>query len=952
MTGGGAYEELKFGPFELSSSERVLRRDGLVLPLGSRALDILIYLAERPGEVIAKRELIDHVWSDVNVDEGSLRVHVAAIRKALGDGKFGNRYIANIQGRGYSFVGAVVGIGAVRDRDQERGTLPARPRRMVGRDAVLSEVRDSLRAKRFVTLLGPGGIGKTTIAVAAGHAVCDAFGGEVYFVDLGSLADPRHVVRAIGTSLGVVLRSNDASMELVNFVRSRKLLIILDSCEHVIEAVALVAELLFQGAEQVHLLVTSRELLRVEGEYCYRVSPLDFPPCDSEQTADAVIRYPAAQLLVERVTARGSNFVLTDREAPFVADMCRRLDGLPLAIELAAGPTAALGVRSTVARLVSRLELLKLGHRTAVLRHQSLKATLDWSYDLLSNAERIVFRRVARLVGHFSLEGARYVAWEQSFVDTEIFDAIAGLVEKSLLATWLDEVEPQYRLLDTTRAYALEKLDEHAEFDAISLRHAEYVAGYLESQRELLSCLPDGERVAAYSRQLGNVRSALEWSFGAHGDVRIAVRLAAAAAQMFVGMLLLTECRHWMEKAIDWMTADTDPRHQMDVHGALALSLMFTEGNSERVRNTFQTALIFAERCEDADQQMRLLSGLSMYSHRIVDPVETLQLALRGTSIAKRTGNPHDAAIADSMLGAAYCLHCDQVRAQQHLRQSLSSFPGTRTFNASQYLFDMRTFSLSVLVHSLFFSGNLDEANRYASMNIEEAETAGHPIGICRALMHPMRLWFWIDDMAQAEKSLLKLEHLAERHSLAPFRAVALALRGRYLIRFDRINQGMHHLQDGLEHLTAQRYEVLLVDFVFELVVCLAKRGKHAEALALADQWIAAQVRIGRPLHLPLLFLAKGLALSYGDRDVRSAEEYFEKAITQSRQELALPFELRAALVLARLWIGRGELQRARDLVAPIYTRFSEGFTTPDLIVANRILKDGAGLTNILNVRR
>src|SRR6266436_437609 len=275
MSGAAAYGKLKFGPFELSSRERVLRRDGVVLRLGDRALDILIYLAERPGEVVAKRELMDHVWSDVTVEEGSLRVHVAAIRKALGDGQSGNRYIANIKGRGYSFVGTVVSLaGSTKsgnDRSGQPGRLPAQPRRMIGRDPVISEVSDKLRDERFVTLLGPGGIGKTTIALAVGRAAAEEFGGEVYLVDLESLTDPRHVAGAVATSLGLALKSKDPGLELVDLVGSRKLLIILDSCEHVIKTVALLAEQLYQETEQVYLLTTSRELLKVEGEHCCRV---------------------------------------------------------------------------------------------------------------------------------------------------------------------------------------------------------------------------------------------------------------------------------------------------------------------------------------------------------------------------------------------------------------------------------------------------------------------------------------------------------------------------------------------------------------------------------------------------------------------------------------------------------------------------------------------------------
>src|SRR5882672_3926150 len=738
MDGDSVHKDLKFGPFELSVSERVLRRDGAVLPLGSRALDILIYLSGHPGEVISKQKLLDHVWSDVTVEEGSLRVHVAAIRKVLGDGKFGNRYIANIQGRGYSFVGTVAGVGnGAADTAPRRyqGQLPARPRRLVGREPVLGEVLDNLRAERFVTLLGPGGIGKTTIAVAAGHAMAEEFGGDVYYVDLGSLTDSDHVVRAIGTSLGLVLKSNAASVELIDLIRSRKLLIILDSCEHVIEAVASVAEQLFQGAGQVHLLATSRELLRVEGEHCYRVLPLDFPPADAEQTADAVLRYPAAQLFVERVTARGGHFVLADREAPLVAEMCRRLDGLPLAIELAAGPVAALGVRGTVARLVSRLELLKLGHRTAVPRHQTFRATLDWSYDLLSDMERIVFRRIARFVEQFSLEGARHVAGEQGSNDCEIYDAIAGLVEKSLICTQLDHGEPQYRLLDTTRAYALEKLEEHDEFDAIALRHAEYLTQQLESQKEMLSTLPRAERVAAYLRQLSNVRSALEWSFGPHGNDEIATRLAAASTQLFMELSLLIEYQGWAKQAIARLGDQLkNSRRAMEICASLSLAVMHTEGSGERVHEAFSRALDVAAMQGDSAYELRHLSGLFMYYRWNIDIDAALDIASRSNEVALKTKDPDDIALAESMLGAAHHLAGNHLVALKHFESGLSHSASGWRFRAGQHLFHNSSLLLVGMARCLLYRGLLDQSLDYAKRAIEEGEKSNHPATLCRSL--------------------------------------------------------------------------------------------------------------------------------------------------------------------------------------------------------------------------
>jgi predicted ATPase/DNA-binding winged helix-turn-helix (wHTH) protein len=634
MSGAAVNRKLKFGPFELSIGERVLRRDGQVLPLGGRALDILNYLADRPGEVIAKQELIDHVWSDVTVEEGSLRVHVAAIRKALGDGQFGNRYIANIKARGYSFVGTVVPLAGSTESGNDKfchqGRLPVRPLMMIGRETVVGEVSDKLRDERFVTLLGPGGIGKTTIALAVGRAAAEEFGGKVYFVDLESLTDSRHVAGAVATSLGVALKSKDPGLELVDLVRSRKLLIILDSCEHVIEAVALLAEQLYRQTEEIHVLTTSRELLKVAGEHCCRVLPLDYPPDGSEQTANAVLRYPAAQLFVQRVAARAGSFALTDEEAPFIAEMCRKLDGLPLAIELAAGQVAALGIKNTAARLASRPELLKLSHRTTVPRHRTLKATLDWSYDLLSDAERIVFRRIAPFVGHFTLEGARYVAGELGAGSGEICDAIAGLVEKSLITTRIDETQTQYRLLDTTRAYALEKLEEHAEVDPISLRHAEYVIQQLESQKEMLSAQPRVERVAACSWQLSNVRSALEWSFGPHGNDEIATRLAAASTQLFMELALLIEWQAWAEQAI----ARLEDQHK----------------NSR----------------QDLARELMLLNGLYLYSSWTTDIHRALDVAARSQKVALKMQDPDDMARAESMLGMANHLAGNHARIGQH----------------------------------------------------------------------------------------------------------------------------------------------------------------------------------------------------------------------------------------------------------------------------------------------
>ena len=934
QAGSSNANRIVFGSFELNVTERTLKKADEAIPLGARAFDILIALIDRAGEVVTKNELMARAWPDVTVEEGSLRVHLSALRKALGDGQFSNRYISNVQGRGYCFAAPV--NRRVENQDKGSGpagssNLPPALGRMVGRDDAVHEIRTRLQAERLITVLGAGGIGKTTVAVAVGHAASTDFSYGVFFIDLSTLLHKEQFVGAVASAVGLDHQFADPQDSLLKFLRTRKALVIFDSCEHLIEKTAELADGIFRHAPDVCVLATSREALKTAGESVFHLHPLDCPPEQAGLTAAEALSYPAARLFVERVGARGNNFSLSDDEASVVAEICRKLDGVALAIELAAGRAAIFGIRDTLVRLDSRLDLLKFGRRTANPRHQTLRATLDWSHDHLSGVERIVLRRIAILVGWFTLEAALAVAAEGGIGQSDIVNAVGGLVDKSLIGSATDHGGISYRLLDTTRTYALEKLDASGEADCIAARHADFLIKVLESRSV------DLFELRGY---LGNVRAALEWSFGPGGNDRAATGLAVAAAPLFLAMSLLSECRTWMERAIDRITTDCDLRHQMEIHASLALSLMFTEGNSERVRNAFQSALAFAERREDSYQQLRLLSGLSMYSHRTFDAASSMKLALRGEAVARKTGSREDAILANSMLGAAHYMLGDQLQAQQHLERALHGAPRFRRFNAAQYLFDSRTTSLFNLTRSHWLTGNLDRAALYAQRTIAEAERSDHPIALCRALILTMSVYFWIDDLQRVEWNLSRLLITAEKYSLAPYHAVAWGQTGRYLIRAGRITDGMQHLRDCLEKLRVLHYEMLAPDFVADLAVCLAKQNERAEALALLDESIAVQIKSKRPLHVPALFLAKGLAFASGQvADIPSAELCLQEAMILAEQQSGLSFQLRAGLELACIWMGRGEFQKARDLIRPVYNRFSEGFSTPDLAFAKGILE-------------
>src|SRR6202521_3461735 len=507
---------LRFGPFELNVAERSLKKANQVIPLGGRAYDILIALLENAGEVVWKAELIARAWPDVTVEEGSLRVHLSALRKALGDGQFGNKYIASIQGQGYRFIAPVARLPADHDKGNASAgmsNLPPALGRMVGRNNVVREIQGLLQTEqRLITILGAGGIGKTTLALAVGHAALADFSGAAFFVDLSAVSDKDHVIGVVTSTLGADPRFVDRRDALLDFLRPRRALVILDSCEHLIEKTAEIADSILQSAPEVRVLVTSRATLQLAGELVFHLPPLDCPPEQPGLTASEVLAYPAVRLFVERISARGADFSLSDDEAPIVAEICRKLDGIALAIELAAGRAANFGVRNTVAKLGSRLDHLKFGRRTANPRHQTLKATLDWSHDHLSEVERAVLRRVAIFLGHFTLEAALAVGKDEEIGQSEIEGAVENLVNKSLMGVRTSSRGTLYRLLDTTRCYALEKLAVSGEYDSIAERHANFSIQLLESNRGNLFDLERAESPAGALRDyLGNIHAALEW---------------------------------------------------------------------------------------------------------------------------------------------------------------------------------------------------------------------------------------------------------------------------------------------------------------------------------------------------------------------------------------------------------------------------------------------------------
>jgi predicted ATPase/DNA-binding winged helix-turn-helix (wHTH) protein len=399
--------------------------------LGRRAMDILLILLEHAGNVVSKQTLIAGVWPNSVVEDINLRVHMAALRKALGDGQAGQRYIVTVAQRGYSFVAPYslehLEQPATHPAPTPGGhNLPLRRTRMIGRQSLVDNLVTQLPRQRFITLVGPGGIGKTTVALRVAEQLIGRYRDGILLLDLAPINKPSMIAAHLARLLELSLHDDDPIRGLATFLRDRQMLLVIDNCEHLIDAIALLSESLLRAAPQVQVLATSRESLRAEGEFVQRLESLDCPPPIAVLDRAQALTFSALQLFVERAMASHDSFELTDDELPLAIEICQRLDGIPLAIELAAAQVGSLGLNGLLKQLQGSFRLLTPGCPATLGRHQTLRATLDWSYELLSDCERTCLRRLGMFRGSFTLESAAAVIGGEHIDSRAVFGSISN----------------------------------------------------------------------------------------------------------------------------------------------------------------------------------------------------------------------------------------------------------------------------------------------------------------------------------------------------------------------------------------------------------------------------------------------------------------------------------------------------------------------------------------------
>jgi predicted ATPase/DNA-binding winged helix-turn-helix (wHTH) protein len=947
---------ISFGPFRLLAEQRLLLEGDKPVRLGNRAFDILTALVESAGEVVGKEKLIARAWPQTFVEEANLKIQVSALRRVLGDCQEGNRYIVTVVGRGYNFVAplridepsqtlppATVPAAALHN-------LPLAVTRMIGREEAVRALIARLLRQRLVTIVGPGGIGKTTAALAVAERMTAEYEHGVWLIDLASLGDARLVPSAVATVLSLQIPAEDPIHGLVAAVSDNRMLLLLDNCEHVIDEVASLATALLGGAKGVDILATSREPLGVAGENEYRLGPLGSPPASSKLSAAEAAAFPAVQLFVERVTAIVEDFALTDENTSLVLELCRGLDGLPLAIEFAAPGVEVLGLEGLAARLDDSLPLLGSRRRGRVPRHRTMRAVIDWSYGLLSEGEQLFFSALGIFSGGFTVEAAAAVAMDSATIGIETIDRLADLVAKSLVVADVSGAKPRFRLLETTRAYAIEKLGESGERQHVARRHANFYRSLFERAEDESVARVADDWLSDYACEIDNLRAALDWGFSAGGDGLIAGALTAAGAPLWMRLSLLEECRSRAHKALG-IRGIRDPRLEMRLHAALGAST----SEASELGSAFTKALDIAESLGQTEYQLRALRGLYSYHNASGRYRVALPFAQKFYALTAAGSAANDRLFGERMMGVAKHFLGDQSTAHRHLELVLTQVaaddrgPDGMRPRTDSYIIrfhtDLRISARMYLARVLWLQGLSDQAVHTAQKSIEEAQAAGHALSLCTALaLAACPIALWTGNLPMAANYARQLLDHSRRHFLPLWNAYGSLFHRIVAIRSGDLDGGVPVPHVSVRELAGPNVTFRFLTGLVELAEALTHAGRIADGLAVVE---AGMEQSEAGWLTPELLRLKGelLLLQRTAAGAETAEGLFRQALDGARRQEMLSWELRAATSLARLLRHQGRPADAIAYLRPVYNRFTEGLGTADLVAAKQLLDkaDDAG---------
>ena len=943
LSSSSAERRYLFGPFQLLAAQKILLNGDETVRLGNRAMAILTALVERAGELVTKKELLAIAWPRRVVEDGNLKVTVASLRRALGEGRPGDRYLENVPGRGYRFIAPVtyreVPGAAGRVHELTPGILPRHPTRMIGRDRLVAALAATLPKNRLLSIVGPGGIGKTTVALALAEALAGQLQHGACFIDLTSLDHGRFVPAALARALGVSIHTENVAAALIDELRERRVLLVIDSCEHVLAATAALIEQILIATSNVLVLATSREPLHIRGETIHRLGALDTPPIAERLTAAEALGFAAVELFVERASARLPEFRFADSDASTVAQICSKLEGVALAIELAATRVDTFTLLELSSLLDNQLRVLDLDQRSSPARHGSLAAALDWSHALLTEHERVVLRRLSVFAGSFTLASAQAATGDSC----DVTSVVASLVAKSLVSAHVSGTVARYRLLDTTRAYATQKLVESGESGAVRARHARHLLDVLTRAEQDAAQLQSAEWLADHGHWIDDVRKALAWALSTQGNRELGIDLTIAATPLWTQLSLLDECRSNVESALalDLPEAPLTASQRMSLRAAQGMALLYSRGPQKEIAERWIEALELARETDDVRCQIQMLWGLSCYRIFVGECRAALASLRKLRSIARRRGDADDYLSAERLLATTLHYFGGQQRARKRLETVLKTYAGpAQQLHIARFQVDQRGAARGTLANILWLQGYARQAERTALAAIEDAKAAEHPISLCYPLgFVAFPIAVYNGDLAAAELYLKQLrEHLA-RNSFPIWISLSACL-GSVLMIERGDPAGVARLQAAHDRLLSVNFRFRESYFLCALARGHAQAGRLSRALRTIDSAIASCERTGERHALPEALRLKGqfLRAAAPAHALREAERLLRQSIYHSRRHGALAWELRAVVNLAELYRDSNRHVEAAWKLAAVHSCFTEGFETADLQKASALI--------------
>jgi predicted ATPase/DNA-binding winged helix-turn-helix (wHTH) protein len=931
----GPEKTYSFGPFRFDPLRRELRDANGAVHAGSRALQLLAVLLEHPGRLCSRDELVGRVWPDTVVEETSLRVHMSALRRILGDGQDAQRYITNVPGRGYSFVGEVVAVAPTETPAPTTSAtkpaspappsrLPARLNRPIGRGQDIARVGEWLTSERLVSIVGAGGMGKTTVALAVAENLDASYAQGAVFVNLSALSDEQLLVVEVGQCFGLDVARGEPWAALENALRDQQVLIVLDNCEHMIAASAVLVDRLLRACPRVRILATSREPLEAEGEWVLRLPPLEVPKADADLTVADVLSYPAVQLFVDRARAAGARFELTEGNAREVRQLCEFLDGIPLAIELAAARVHGLGIHGLLHRLEDAFDLLTRGKRTAMSRHQTLHAVMDWSYELLTETERCVLQRLSVFRSAFDLEAAIAVASSPTLSGQRVVEAVLDLCGKSLLVQQAehDGGSPRHRLLYITRLFAERLLATAPDAPEIHRRHAAFVLQGLRDpsrSHEILTAFGKGPALTA---TIAEMRAAIAWTLVEENDILLGLEIVADSNLVWHVAGLVEECGKHLGVALEKVRKAGAGNTRLALRLQTTLELFSSAHvlkDSASHRRALSVSRDLVDAFEKADDKLEALYALCVSAFGRGEFLLVLDCCEEIRELARAEWEPIAVAVGDRF--AALALHelGQHVAAERLAYRVMQVDPETldRRFRGA-LSFSLSLYIRLARIHWL----RADFRSAWAMVQQIEQGPEVHSYARCHVLaLAAIPIAIWKGDLASANRWNQELLLHSTRTATPYWQAFANMYRA--------LLDGLDPAADSPE---AQQLELNVL--AMDTAAALRSTAPHSATLARVRDgevgWCAPEVL--RLAALASFDPADEIGRARCIAELRSAHDL-------GLEQGARFWSLRSAISLVEVAPeGHPDHDAARGLLQSLLNGIDDGSTQPDLQRARRLV--------------